>query len=326
VLLWRLPAAVTIAGLAGNAGITRGICTGARKRGSSTVVKPDEGVLQGRGTYDDVEGGMARQQHQVTFVTTFDYDAETIWKQFVNHGARTGLPSGRGPSFESSGTFGPKVGIWRVLDLLQEYEVPATFFTPGWTAEKHPRTLEAILERGHEVALHGYLHEFMDTVVDIEEERMILERGIKALKTVGVTPAGYRPGAYIYTEWSLQVMRELGFRYGSAMQDDDGAYIHPGSGTPIVEIPVLWHLTDDLYGWHMNVNMPPSHVEEHWLTELRALGRYPDRIYVPTMHPQVIGHPGRLEMFERVLQTGKELNVRFARAVDVADELLARGK
>jgi peptidoglycan/xylan/chitin deacetylase (PgdA/CDA1 family) len=266
-----------------------------------------------------VEGTMAaRQQHQVTFVTTVDFDAESIWKQFARMGR------GRGPSFESSGTFGPKVGIWRVLDLLQEYQVPATFFVPGWVAEKWPKVISACLEKGHEVALHGYLHEFMDTVVDIEEERMILERGIRALKeSVGVTPAGYRPGAYIYTEWSLEIMRELGFRYGSAMQDDDGAYIHSGSGTPLVEIPVLWHLTDDLYGWHMNVNMPPSHVEEHWLTELRALGRYPDRLYVPTMHPQIIGHPGRMEMFERVLQAGKELNVRFARAVDVADELLA---
>src|SRR5439155_11948492 len=122
------------------------------------------------------------------------------------------------------------------------------------------------------------------------------------------------------------IMRELGFAYGSAMQDDDAAYVHPGPGAPIAEIPVLWHLTDDLFGWHMNVNMPPSHVEEHWLTELRALGRFPGRIFVPTMHPQSIGHPGRLEMFERVLRAAKDLNVRFARAGVVAQEALARAK
>jgi len=262
---------------------------------------------------------MPEQQHQVTFITTFDFDAESIWKQFARQGR------GRGPAFESSGTYGPKVGIWRILDLLDEHAVPATFFVPGWVAERWPKVITACLERGHEVALHGYLHEFMDGTIAPQEEEMILRRGIRALReSVGVTPQGYRPGAYIYTEWSLQIMRELGFIYGSAMQDNDAAYIHPGPGAPIVEIPVLWHLTDDLFGWHMNVGMPPSHVEEHWLTELRGLGRYPDRIYVPTMHPQITGHPGRLEMFERVLLAAKELNVRFARAVDVAQEQLAR--
>jgi peptidoglycan/xylan/chitin deacetylase (PgdA/CDA1 family) len=87
------------------------------------------------------------------------------------------------------------VGIWRVLGLLREYEVPATFVTPGWVAKKHPRAIEAILEHGHEVALHGYLHEFMHTVVDIEEERMILERRIKALRaTAGGRPPAIGPG------------------------------------------------------------------------------------------------------------------------------------
>ena len=78
--------------------------------------------------------------------------------------------------------------------------------------------------------------------------------------------------------------------------------------------------TDDLFGWHMNVDMPPSHVEEHWLTELRALGRYPGRVFVPTMHPQSIGHPGRLEMFERVLRAAKDLNLDLAQSFMVGDK------
>jgi peptidoglycan/xylan/chitin deacetylase (PgdA/CDA1 family) len=268
-----------------------------------------------------------RQRHQVTFIMTFDFDAQSTWLQFTRHGGHMGLPSGHGPSFLSSGVFGPKVGIWRVLDVLDEYKVPATFWVPGWVAEQWPKAVNACLERGHEVGLHGYLHEFMDFAVAREEEEMILERGIRALKeSVGVVPTGYRPGAYIYTDWSLSVMRQLGFKYGSAMQDDDGAYVHEGApgDKPLAEIPVLWHLTDDLYGWHTNVQHPPSHVEEHWLTELRALGRFENRIFVPTAHPQSIGHPGRLEMLERVLQTATDLGVRFARATDVAEEALAK--
>jgi hypothetical protein len=70
--------------------------------------------------------------------------------------------------------------------------------------------------------------------------------------------------------------------------------------------------------------MSPSIVEENWVTELRELGAWPDRIFCPTMHPQTIGHPGRLAMFRRVLQVGRELNVRFARCGDIARELIAK--
>jgi peptidoglycan/xylan/chitin deacetylase (PgdA/CDA1 family) len=256
-------------------------------------------------------------RHQVTFLTTFDFDAETIWKQNTS--------GYRGPAFESQGTFGPKVAIWRILDLLDEFEVKATFCTPGWVAEKHQRAVNAVLERGHEVAQHGYLHERVEEFVAIEEEEMILLRGKEAIeKSTGVTPAGYRPPSYIYTEHTLDLLRQHGYIWGSAMQDDDAAYIHPGPGRPIVEFAPLWHLTDDLYGFHNDVKMSPSIVEENWVTELRELGAWPDRIYVPTMHPQTIGHPGRLAMLRRVLQVGRELGVRFARCGDVAREMIAR--
>jgi hypothetical protein len=129
----------------------------------------------------------------------------------------------------------------------------------------------------------------------------------------------------LYTDSTLGLLKRHGYLYGSAMQDDDAAYIHQeGPGAGLVEIPVLWHLTDDLFGMHADVRLTPSQVEEHWLTELRELGRFENRIFVPTMHPQVIGHPGRLAMFERVLRTGVEMGTRFIRCDQMARDLLAR--
>ena len=257
--------------------------------------------------------------NRVDILVTFDFDAETAWRWKGSHGGPF-----HGPSYESQGTFGPKVGVWRVLDVLRAFSVPATFFVPGWVAEHHPAAIEALLAAGHEIAGHSYLHEKPSEFVSRDHEEMYLVRGKQALERVtGTQILGYRPGDYIYTDNTLELLKKHGFLYGSAMQDDDSAYVHEGPGEGLVEIPVLWHLTDDLFGWHWDVHLTPSQVEEHWLTELRELGRYENRIFVPTMHPQVIGHPGRLAMFERVLQTGVDLGSRFLRCEQLARELLA---
>ncbi len=47
----------------------------------------------------------------------------------------------------------------RLLGALEHFGIPATFFIPGYIAEHHPRMVEAIVARGHQVGLHGYLHE-----------------------------------------------------------------------------------------------------------------------------------------------------------------------
>lgn len=256
--------------------------------------------------------------NRVDILVTFDLDAETIWRQR----ARTGRY--KGPSYESQGTFGPKVGVWRVLDVLRAFSVPATFFVPGWTAEHYPAVMEAVLAAGHEIAHHSYLHENPADFVSPDEEEMYLLRGKEALEQVtGTRVLGYRPGAFTYTDHTLGLLKKHGFLYGSAMQDDDGAYIHAGPGEGLVEIPVLWHLADDFFGWHADVRLTPSQVEEHWLTELRELGRYENRIFVPSLDPQIIGHPGRLAMFERVLQAGVDLGARFLRCDQLARELVA---
>lgn len=255
--------------------------------------------------------------HPVDVLVTFDFDAETFSKQ-RSEGRH------RGPAFESHGTFGPKVGIWRILDALEQRSIPATFFVPGWVAEHWPDQIRELGRRGHEVGLHGYLHEYATAMVDQAQERMVMERAVAALVSVTeAKPSGFRPPGFLYSEHTLSLLREFGFVYGSSMQDDDGPYVHPAAGArPLVEIPCLWHLCDDLFGWHADVRLSPSQVADHWLTELREIGRYPGRTYVLTLHPQLMGHPGRLAMLEGVLDEARTLGGRFRTCLDVAEETL----
>jgi peptidoglycan/xylan/chitin deacetylase (PgdA/CDA1 family) len=257
--------------------------------------------------------------YPVDVLITVDHDAESALLQ-----SATGLR--RGPSFLSHGAFGAKVGLGRMLDVLAARAVPATFFVPGWVAERWPTNVEEILAGGHEVALHGYLHEYATGMVDVAEERMTLARATEALAGVsGATPVGFRPPGCLYSEWTVDLLREFGFVYGSSMQDDDGAYVHAdptGFSRPLVEVPCHWQLCDDLFGWDMDVRMTPSEVEEIWLSELDALGRYESRTYVLTLHPHQMGHPGRLTLLERVLDRAAELGARFRTCADVAHEVL----
>src|ERR1700755_2587938 len=72
--------------------------------------------------------------------------------------------------------YGPLVGVPRILDILAKHGITSTFFTPGYTAFRHPDVIRAIVDHGHEIAHHGYLHEPMAGLTE-DSEAAILDRG-----------------------------------------------------------------------------------------------------------------------------------------------------
>jgi peptidoglycan-N-acetylglucosamine deacetylase len=85
------------------------------------------------------------------FAFTFDFDAEEVW---VGDDPKNATR----PGVLSQGTYGAKVAVPAILELLARHEVPATFFVPGRVAERHPDRVRAIVEAGHELGHHGYTH------------------------------------------------------------------------------------------------------------------------------------------------------------------------
>jgi polysaccharide deacetylase family protein (PEP-CTERM system associated) len=108
----------------------------------------------------------------------------------------------------------------RVLDLLAEHDVRATFFVLAWNAERHPGLVRRIADAGHEIASHGYAHrliyehspgEFRD---DVLRSKKILE------DLAGAPVLGYRAPSFSVTAaslWALDVLLECGFRYDSSV-------------------------------------------------------------------------------------------------------------
>src|SRR5579885_3170576 len=88
--------------------------------------------------------------------------------------------------------YGPQVGVPRILELLAHLGVTGTFFVPGYVAEQHPRMLSAIAEAGHEIGLHGYMHEKLAGLNPAEEETLLLKSIQILQRLTGNRPHGFR--------------------------------------------------------------------------------------------------------------------------------------
>ena len=229
------------------------------------------------------------------------------------------------PSARSFGDYGPTVAVPHILAALARAVVPASFYIPGWVAERNPATVERIAAAGHEIGHHGYLHEPPATLT-AEEEAKVLDKGSGILTGITGQPvAGYRSPSWELSDVSLQIMAERGFRYDSSLMGSDAPYWVAAGDSKLVELPIHWALDDYPYFVFAptdgrRLQAAPEQVESTWkdaFDEIRRRGG----VFTLTMHPYIIGRPGRVAMLERLIQYMKSKSgVTFARAVDVCDE------
>ena len=256
---------------------------------------------------------------QCAAMLSFDVDGVSSWIRRDPEFARL-------PSLMSMAEYGPSVAAPRILDLLDQYSIPASFYIPGFVAETHPSLVEDIADRGHEIGHHGYMHE-APASMSPEEEAGVLDQGSEILAEItGTAPVGYRSPGWELSEVSLDLLRERGFLYDSSLMGDDAPYLlEPDSaGRRIVEVPIHWLLDDApnfVYAPSANRLGPmrgPDEVFSNWAAEFEGLYHY-GRAFTLTMHPQYIGRPGRLRMLERLINHIQSFpNVEFMRIIDAA--------
>jgi peptidoglycan/xylan/chitin deacetylase (PgdA/CDA1 family) len=253
---------------------------------------------------------------------TFDLDAESPilfehpeaagWLDVMSHQA-----------------YGPMTGVPRLLRILDRQQVRATFFVPGYSAERWPEVVRSIRDAGHEIAHHGYLHEGAHTARDVEEEERRLLRGLEALDAVaGVRPVGYRGPMWELTYDTPGLLAKHGFRYDSGLMDADHPYrlataAEKGAAS-IVELPGHWALDD----WEPYVYLPglsgsgvissPAEVIARWELELEALVDE-GGLFMLTNHPFVSGRASRAAGLERLIERAKAIGgLWIATAAEIA--------
>jgi peptidoglycan-N-acetylglucosamine deacetylase len=266
-----------------------------------------------------------------TVCLTFDFDALSVWLAYDN-------PS---PSMLWRGEYGARVGVPRLLGLLEREDLPATFFVPGHTIESFPAETEAILAAGHEIGHHSWAHTAASEQTR-DEERADFERALATLDGIGVKPEGFRGPDAELSAFTLELLEEHGFRYDTTLMADDYRPFHPRIGDRVSrqeplergrearlwEFPMALELDD----WpHFQANFspyrrglsPPSRVLEIWQGEFDWMHeREGGGVLTVCMHPQVIGRGHRVAMLERFVAHCRAVGASFERMADVARGLV----
>lgn len=210
-------------------------------------------------------------------------------------------------------TYGPRVGMQRILRMLDEYSLPASFYMPAVQALRHPYMVDWILESGrHEVGCHGYTHEWVSPETDEATEADLLDKQVEVMsKAIGKPVRGFISTGWEFTPNTLRLLMERGFEFsGDWLGEDVPYYLRDGENqTDFVAMPVNWTLDDAPLYWfnlqpYLNYGSPyaePSKVLELWKSEFDAL--YEEgAVFHLTMHPFLSGRGARLKTLERFIQ------------------------
>jgi peptidoglycan/xylan/chitin deacetylase (PgdA/CDA1 family) len=231
---------------------------------------------------------------RVAVLLSFDVDNETVALRF-------GEPT---VGSLSQAQYGARVGLQRVVNLLDAHKIPATFFIPSVSLALTPTMADVIKKSGrHEFGVHGWIHEMNSTLPDSVERRLLTKALSELTAMTGTKPTGYRAPSWNFSPNTLSILRDLGFRYESSLMADDRPYelLQNGKPTGMVEIPVEWILDDaPLFDPRGDRYSPPREVAKVWMDEF-------DKAYdegtmlVLTMHPHISGHRSRIIALEQLI-------------------------
>ncbi|MAV53174.1 MAG: polysaccharide deacetylase [Gammaproteobacteria bacterium] len=233
---------------------------------------------------------------RVAVLLSYDVDNETVM------GLRTGDIS-VGPL--SQGQYGSRVALPRVVELMNEQDIPATYFLPAWSLKLAPEQAQLINASGlHEIAVHGWIHELNTALDGATEERLLRQAMDEIERIAGVRPVGFRAPSWNLSANTLRIVRDLGLLYESSLMHDDRPYevLYQGEPTGIVELPVEWILDDaPLFNPLGQRYMNPRDVMQVWIDEFDRAWEE-GTMFLLTMHPHVIGHRSRLVALEGLIE------------------------
>jgi peptidoglycan/xylan/chitin deacetylase (PgdA/CDA1 family) len=224
----------------------------------------------------------------------------------------------------SRGEYGAVDGLPRILRLLDQHQVPASFFIPAVSHLLHPDMIPAIMKSGrHEIGVHGWIHEHLPSVNDAAAEQDMLNRAIETLtRAIGKRPVGYRAPSWQFSQWTMGQVKAAGFLYDSSLMASDDAYeiLLDKQPTGVVELPIE-RIVDDFpyFGSATNGAQPiPEDVEQVFQSEFDVA--YDEGgLFILTMHPHITGHRSRVAGLDKLIRHMKAKgNVWFATHEQIA--------
>ena len=226
----------------------------------------------------------------------------------------------------SWGQFGNRVGVPRILKLLEKHGVPASFYVPAVSALLHPDEQRRVIAEGHEIGIHGWIHELNSVLPHAAERDLMLRAADTLEKITGTRPVGIRTPSWDFSPNTLAIEKEMGLSYDSSLMADEDCYelLLDGEPTGVVELPVEWIRDDAVYlSMHrfqsLRPHTPPREILEIFRREFDAAFDE-GGICQLTMHPHIIGHRSRIFIVDEIIRHAKAKgDVWFATHRDVVE-------
>jgi peptidoglycan/xylan/chitin deacetylase (PgdA/CDA1 family) len=226
----------------------------------------------------------------------------------------------------SQGQYGNRQGVPRILDMLAAHGVRASFFVPAVVAMLYPDEQRRVVGEGHEIGIHGWIHERNSTLPP-QAERDLQMRAADTLERIaGVRPVGIRTPSWDFSPHTLAITRDMGLAYDSSLMADVDCYelVMDGEPTGVVELPVEW-IRDDAVYFNMNrfaglrPYTPPADVFDIFRREFDAA--YRERgLFQLTLHPHISGYRSRIWILDELIRHIRSHDgVWFATHAEIAD-------
>jgi len=165
----------------------------------------------------------------------------TLCLTFDNMGRAKDIADGRASAPDANEP-GLAIGYPRLLKLLDDLDLKGTFFIEGWNGLHHPDRIEDLARRGHEVGLHGWVHEKFGAL-DRPRAEQVLHDGTASLNRIGIRPAGFRAPGGFRGPHAAAILPGLGYRYDSSSGTEaEPPQADDFSVTPGLLVPGLAHV------------------------------------------------------------------------------------
>ncbi|RED53862.1 allantoinase PuuE [Aestuariispira insulae] len=247
-----------------------------------------------------------------------DKASEAFLSEIVGADMREGV---RHMSMESIYEYGSRVGVWRILKLFKDYDIPLTIFGVAMALERHPQAVDAFLAAGHEICSHGYRWiDYQYVPEEIEREHM--HKAIEIIKSMtGERPLGWYTGRTSPNTRNL-VMEEGGFLYDADDYNDDLPFwVTRPDGKPHLVVPYTLDTNDMRFAAFQGFNSGDqffAYLRDAFDT-LYDEGIDTPRLLNIGLHCRLIGRPGRFQALKRFVDyAAKKQDVWFCRRIDIA--------
>jgi peptidoglycan/xylan/chitin deacetylase (PgdA/CDA1 family) len=229
---------------------------------------------------------------------------------------------------ESMVAYGAEIGIWRITDTLNRYNLPATGVFSGMAVEQHPDAARAFVAgiADREICAHSWAQDVRSYRLNREEMRANVRRCIDTWEQhLGLRPVGYVSPGGQFLEETAEILAEEGFIYHGDYADTDSAKVIDAGGRRIVTMSVPWEAND--YSQYAHAYNPPSAFVEIFKRTFDVLYREGGQVVAAALHCMIYGRPFGVSAMEEIIEYALgQKDVWFTTRQQIAEVVLEQWK